>query len=146
MLKKGFTLVEILIVVAIIGILLLIAVPRMGGTRVARENATRANHRILVQAVIAYTAQNKGQIPRTHPALQPWLGTTFFPGINGGASSPHNSGSDATPAGAFYAFSTHTNLEGHAWATRIFTFLDGQLIEFWSSSSHPDALNQSHPW
>ena len=52
--KKGFSLIEILIVLAIIGVLAAIGIPAYNGyINTAKINATKANHKQIVNYVSA---------------------------------------------------------------------------------------------
>lgn len=58
--KRAFTLIELLIVIAILAILVLIAVPRYNNSRLkADKTAHNANVRILETAGIRYLMENK---------------------------------------------------------------------------------------
>ena len=61
--KKGFTMIELIFVIVILGILASVAVPRLAGTKAdAEESAAVANLRTLVSDLNTYYVA-KGEIP-----------------------------------------------------------------------------------
>lgn len=77
--KKGFTLVELLVVVAIIAILMLLALPRfMDSTQGAKIKTFEGNFRTVMSAIAQYTANNAGStdgINGADSAVQKLVGT-----------------------------------------------------------------------
>ncbi|MFY9393237.1 MAG: type II secretion system protein, partial [Halanaerobiales bacterium] len=86
----GFTLVELLIVIAILGILIALAVPRMSGiTDGARKRAIEANKRTLVSAATMWYARNPG-------------GNTTWTGKKGETWEPYLQDYPTGPGGVSY--------------------------------------------
>ncbi len=88
--KDGFTLVELMVVVVIIGILAAIAVPQFTGMKEKAENAAEeANLRIIDSAIEMYYAEN-GDWPNDLTSdLEPYIADmTDLDGYNLTGSEP----------------------------------------------------------
>lgn len=81
--QLGFTLVEMLIVVVIIGILAAVAVPNFAGAKDrARNSAVQANVHVVQVALERYAVDNAGRYPTTAAGLNPAViaaGSTYQP-------------------------------------------------------------------
>ncbi|MDR3559854.1 MAG: type II secretion system protein [Negativicutes bacterium] len=107
--QKGFTLVELLAVIAIIGILVAIAVPKFSNATTSANTAkVAADLRTIDSAIAMYAATYSGVYPTTYnPNVTNFLNYTPTPPTSGNANvaaagSPTNTTSAVALTGATY--------------------------------------------
>lgn len=80
--KKGFTLIELIVVIAVIGILVLLAAPKfLGYTQDANVSAMEADAKVLSNAALVYNVENDN----TWPAGLAYVATGELATVTAGA-------------------------------------------------------------
>lgn len=95
--RSAFTLIELLTVIAIIGILAAILIPTVGKVRAsARKVQCVSNERQIALACLSYAYENKGRLPATDRSVTPNVRWMFqvapYLGRTGGDPNQFNTG------------------------------------------------------
>jgi prepilin-type N-terminal cleavage/methylation domain-containing protein/prepilin-type processing-associated H-X9-DG protein len=86
--RTGFTLVELLVVVAIIAVLIAVLLPAVAGAREqARRSMCSGNLSAIVKACIIYANEYGNDFPAEPGFTGPWWGSWMWPSLAGGAES-----------------------------------------------------------
>ena len=128
--ERGFTLLEIMIVVSIIAILASIAVPKFGGMiRTANEAATKGKLASLRSALTIYYADTEGYYPSDlTPMLQP--GSKYLTSLLPVYTSDHGNNSAIAYKSAFDGA-----LDDGGWA---YVNAGGNSGQLWIACTHTD--------
>jgi prepilin-type N-terminal cleavage/methylation domain-containing protein len=133
--KRGFTLIELMIVVAIIGILAAIAIPKFADLiRKSNEGATRGNLGAVRSALSIYYGDMEGQYPTDVNSLT--VNTKYMKALPLAKVPPHHGDANAATN------TSSTVQDGGGWAYNNMTTASN-FGNIWVRCTHTDTKSKS---
>ncbi|MFA5139372.1 MAG: type II secretion system protein [Elusimicrobiota bacterium] len=133
--NKGFTLIELMIVVAIIGILAAIAIPKFADLiRKSNEGATRGNLGAVRSALSIYYGDMEGQYPDDPGALT--LNQKYLRAIPTAKMPPYHTDSNAV------SLTSSQTVDGSGWGYNNVSTSDA-LGTIWTKCTHTDTKSKN---
>lgn len=144
--EQGFSLIELMVVVLIIGILVGIAVVAFGGAQNTSRNSRAASNLRNVQSVAA-TIIARGTNNAATPAARTDLNAISAADIN--LDEPNLVSTTAVTTGQAYGTTTPTSglfcATGEANRTYVLSLANAGSVRYWTTSGCPSALQATIP-
>ena len=131
--KKGFTLIELIVVIAIIAILAAVLIPRFAGfTESGRKSAAISNARNILVAVQAMDSEGETLADIDSSDITSYAGSDFF--TNSSSINTITRATTGTKTGVDFEYTYKTTGSSKSY---IVSVVDGVLDTTWDDSSSP---------